>query len=144
MVAQGEASDPGRARRLDLRLEAKPESMSMVRRALERMDLPSVLLDDAKLLATELVTNSIRHSGLRPGQLVHLTAHWSGRRLRITVRDRADSAAPTPVVGSISPSPGAESGWGLFLMDRIATRWGTGLDGGAGYWFELDPPTERA
>jgi anti-sigma regulatory factor (Ser/Thr protein kinase) len=144
MVEREEASGrPDRARRLDLCVEARPENVSRVRRALERLDIPMALMDDAKLLATELVTNSIPHSGLRPDQVVHLTAHWSGRTLRVIVRDRANGAGPPAVAGSIRPSPGAESGWGLFFfLDRIATRWGT--DGRAGYWFELDPPTERA
>ena len=34
-----------------------------------------------------------------------------------------------------SSSSGAASGWGLFLVDRLASRWGTDE---AGYWFELD------
>jgi hypothetical protein len=34
--------------------------------------------------------------------------------------------------------PGAESGWGLYLVDQIASHWET-LDDeeGGGYWFEL-------
>jgi len=42
------------------------------------------------------------------------------------------------IAGSIRPDPGAESGWGLFIVNQLATRWGAIHDGGAGYWFELD------
>jgi len=101
--------------------------------------MPAALLEDAKLLASELMTNSIRHSGLGTDELVHVTANWTGRVLRVIVQDRTGYPAPSPVVGAIRPSPGAESGWGLYLVDRIASRWGTSLDGGAGYWFELEP-----
>jgi anti-sigma regulatory factor (Ser/Thr protein kinase) len=135
-----EAPDLEKGLRLDLRLEARPENVSDVRRALELLDMPASLLDDAKLLASELVSNSIRHSGLRPDQFLHFRAYWSGRALRVSVRDRAEGAEPSTVVGSIRPSPGAESGWGLYLVDRIASRWGTKFDGGPGYWFELEPP----
>ncbi len=142
MAGPGEALSPERGRRLDLQLEARPENVSGVRRALERLDMPASLLDDAKLLGTELVTNSIRHAGLRPDKFVHLRAEWFGRTLRVTVWDRPDSTRPAPVVGSIRPSPGAESGWGLYLVERLASRWGTGFDGGPGFWFELEAPAQ--
>jgi len=49
------------------------------------------------------------------------------------------------IAGSIRPAPGAESGWGLFIVNRLATRWGAIHDGAPGYWFELDgsPPAGR-
>jgi anti-sigma regulatory factor (Ser/Thr protein kinase) len=106
-----------------------------VRRALGTLAISSELLDDARLLVSELVGNSIRHSGLRPDEYVHIDAIWSGARLRVTVHDRPRPSDPRPVAGSIRPPPGAASGWGLFLVDRLASRWGTDE---AGYWFELD------
>src|SRR5205823_5327739 len=142
MVAPDGQPSSDHPRYLELILEARMENIPAIRRALERLDMPTALLDDAKLLATELLTNSIRHSGLRPDEVIHLTAQWSGTTLRITVRDRARSAEPPPIVGSIRPSPGAESGWGLYLVDRIASRWGITFEGGTSYWLELEPPTE--
>ena len=104
MVAPDGHPSSDHPRYLELILEARTENIPAIRRALERLDMPTALLDDAKLLATELLTNSIRHSGLRPDEVIHLTAQWSGTTLRITVRDRARSAEPPPVVGSIRPS----------------------------------------
>jgi anti-sigma regulatory factor (Ser/Thr protein kinase) len=106
-----------------------------VREALGDLGLPSAVLADARLLVNELVTNSIRHSGLGPEDQIRIRAEWSGSRLRIDVYDRAGSRAPTAVVGSIRPSPGAQSGWGLYLLDRVAQRWGV-VSGR--YWFELE------
>ena len=40
-----------------------------------------------------------------------------------------------PLAGSIRPAPGSESGWGLYLVDHIASRWGS-MPGR--YWFQLD------
>jgi anti-sigma regulatory factor (Ser/Thr protein kinase) len=127
------AAEP--SRRLDLRVKASSESLTHVRRSLESLAIPPELLDDAKVLVSELVGNSVRHSGLRADEFVRVIAEWSGVRLRVAVHDRPRDPASPPVVGAIRPRPGAESGWGLFIVDRLASRWGTDS---AGYWFELD------
>jgi anti-sigma regulatory factor (Ser/Thr protein kinase) len=106
-----------------------------VRKGIRDLGLPPPLLENAVLLVNELVTNSIRHAGLGPEEQIRIRADWSGRRLRVDVYDRPETAAPSRVAGSIRPSPGAESGWGLYLIDRLATRWGTGP---GRYWFELE------
>src|SRR5438105_4975173 len=128
-VSLPEASrSPTSVRTLDLRVSAVPESVSIVRRGIDTLGLPEGLRGDAKLLATELVTNSIRHSGLPAGEKIRVSADWSGSRLRFTVRDRPRPAV-TGVVGSIRPVPGAESGWGRYLVDRIASPRGTAAGG---------------
>jgi anti-sigma regulatory factor (Ser/Thr protein kinase) len=109
--------------------------LSRVRKGIKDLELPPPLLEDAVLLVNELVTNSIRHAGLGPEEQIRIRADWSGRRLRVDVYDRAETGAPPRVAGSIRPSPGAESGWGLYLIDRLASRWGTGP---GRYWFELE------
>jgi anti-sigma regulatory factor (Ser/Thr protein kinase) len=123
--------------RLGLEVQARPQSVAAVRRWLEGMGLPDDLLFEAKLLASELVTNSIRHAKLGPGDPIHLMATWSGDSFRVLVRGGPLPAGTHQVVGSIRPAPDAQSGWGLYLIDRIATRWGTNLGGRPGYWFEL-------
>jgi anti-sigma regulatory factor (Ser/Thr protein kinase) len=127
-------SAPRGGRRLELRIRAAPKEVSHVRKALGDLGLPLPLQDDACLLVSELVTNSIQHSGLSPHDRVRIRADWSGTRLRVDVYDRA-SAIPQGVAGSIRPPPGAESGWGLYLVDRVASRWGT-VPGR--HWFELE------
>jgi anti-sigma regulatory factor (Ser/Thr protein kinase) len=124
-------------------LPAVPESVSRIRRAVADLKLDPPLLDTVRLLVTELVTNSIRHSGIRPDECIRVTASWSGTRLRIVVQDRR-TAAPSSVAGTIRPAPGAESGWGLYLVDRLASRWGTASGEEAGYWFELEAAGRRA
>ena len=130
-------------RRLDLRVRASREEVGGVRHALESLGLPAVMLDDAALLVSELVSNSIRHSGLRPEDEIRITADLSDqRRLRVMVRDRPAGQPRPPVSMSIRPPPGAESGWGLYLVDQVASHWGTIDDGeGGGYWFELRTET---
>jgi anti-sigma regulatory factor (Ser/Thr protein kinase) len=130
-------------RSLRLRFPALPENLGLIRRALEGMGLPGQVQEDAVLLTIELVTNSIRHAGLGPGDHVDVAAAWSGTVLRVIVRDSGSGGPPADIVaGSIRPSPGAQSGWGLYLVDRLSTRWGTNRGGMAGFWFELEQPRQ--
>ncbi|MDX6554434.1 MAG: hypothetical protein QOD86_629, partial [Miltoncostaeaceae bacterium] len=48
---------PPRRRGVDIRLSASAEAPAAARRALERAGVPDDLLEDAKLLVSELVTN---------------------------------------------------------------------------------------
>jgi len=128
-------------RPLRMRFPARAENLGQIRRALEGIGLPKRMLWDAMLLTNELVTNSIRHADLGPDDTVDVTATWSGTRLRVVVRDSGSGDLPEGFVdGSIRPSPGAQSGWGLYLVDKLASRWGTSLGGSAGFWFELEEP----
>ena len=137
-----EHASPGSERHrqpLKLRFPALPENLGLFRRALDAMELPPHVREDAALLTTELVSNSIRHAGLGPDDHVEVTAEWTGRVLRVIVRDSGSGTLPAGIVaGSIRPSPGGQSGWGLYLVDRLSTRWGTNLGGANGFWFELE------
>jgi anti-sigma regulatory factor (Ser/Thr protein kinase) len=124
---------PDTPRRLDASVRATPLAAWQARRALRRLALPPPLGDDAELLVSELVTNSVRHAGLSPDDLIRITADWSGTWLKVAVR-AGRGVLPAPVSGSIRPAPGAESGWGLYLVNHLASRWGTAA---GGYWFEL-------
>lgn len=125
--------------RLHLSVPAKPENLHRIRHALEGLGLPDVMLRDAMLLTTELVSNSVRHAGLQPDDVIDVSIVRSGPVLRVSVRDGGSWTPPERgVTGSIRPSPGAQSGWGLYLVDKLASRWGTHGDGG--FWFELEEP----
>jgi anti-sigma regulatory factor (Ser/Thr protein kinase) len=123
---------PSTPRHLQLRLRATRKAAAQARRALRLLGLPLPLVDDAELAISELVTNSVRHAGLGAHDPIRITMDWSGARLRVHVRD---GPGPAMVSGSICPAPGAESGWGLYLVDCLASRWGTTADG---YWFEVE------
>jgi anti-sigma regulatory factor (Ser/Thr protein kinase) len=139
VVGHHRQATPDTPRRLDVRIPATPGAAAAARRALGRLALPLPLAFDAQVAVSELVTNSLRHAGLAPDELIQITADWSGTRLRVHVRDRRPGARPTGVSGAIRPAPGAQAGWGLYLLDRVASRWGTSA---SGYWFELhqQPP----
>jgi anti-sigma regulatory factor (Ser/Thr protein kinase) len=119
-------------------LDASPDAPRAARRALEQVGkrLGSALYDDLLLLVTELVTNGVRHAGVRPGDSLALLLSVSDQRLRVEVQDPGRGFVPS--IGA--PREGG-AGWGLFLVDRIADRWGVGGDRSTRVWFEIDRAT---
>jgi serine/threonine-protein kinase RsbW len=145
MGQHGAASAAGTTWRLELSVPSDLSALADVRRSFDAFRLPPGVREDAQLLVTELVSNSIRHAELRAGERIRIWAGWSGRRLKVIVRDRdCQPNQPVGIAGSIRPAPGAESGWGLFIVNQLATRWGAIHDGGPGYWFELDASRPEA
>ena len=101
--------------------------------------LPTEQLETARLLVSELVTNSVRHGPTTEGSTVGLFIGVGRDRLRVEVSD--DSA------GGARPRPPTEEegGYGLTLVAVLATRWGAGREGDRNItWFELDLPLPGA
>ncbi|WP_251696309.1 ATP-binding protein [Streptomyces sp. Vc74B-19] len=74
------------------------------------------------LIAAELTSNAVRH-GHVPGRDFHLRLTAAPEALRIEVTDTRTEQVPP---SSVHEAPGdAESGRGLLLVARLATRWGT-------------------
>ena len=115
-------------------MPAMSSMLSDVRSAFAELPLPAPLLDDARLLVSELVANSMRHARLGPNDTIRVRAEVAHGRLRVDVFDGGRAGTP-PLAGGIRPRPGAESGWGLYLVEILATRWGHGT---GRYWFELE------
>jgi anti-sigma regulatory factor (Ser/Thr protein kinase) len=125
------------SRELSLELVGGPEAGLIARHALSSLEsrVASELLDDMRLLVTELVTNSVRHSGAGPASKVDLHVSMSSEVVRIEVRDRGNGFAPRPRTDEQDKG----SGWGLYLVDRLADRWGVAAAGGiTRVWLELD------
>ena len=95
------------------------------------------LVDEALLLVTELVTNAVVHAGTE----IELRVETSTEGLHVEVVDRSPGSLPV-----IRPAPAEtrEGGRGVFLLDALATEWGTRhFGGGKSVWFRLGPPRER-
>lgn len=86
------------------------------------------------LLASELVTNAVRH-GAAP--IVLRLQHW-GANVRVEVRDGGDTFRPASVA---SWDLTAEGGRGLALVEALATSWGSTVPAdmpiGKAVWFEV-------
>ncbi|MGW9238716.1 SpoIIE family protein phosphatase [[Kitasatospora] papulosa] len=112
-----EDAAPGRARRL-------------ARRALSRWGLDD-LSDEVELLISEVVTNAIRFTA-RPVTLRLL-------RTDILRCEVGDDSPQLPRQRRARETD--EGGWGLFLVNRLARRWGaTRLSTGKVVWFEMTLP----
>ena len=121
---------------IDLHLAARPESVPHARQALD--DLAGMAsqasLEDARLLVSELVTNSIRHGHLSATQDIWLQADLDGDTLHVEVRDPGGGFEVQPrIAGKDDP----DSGWGLYLVGLLAERWGVNADGSTLVWFDI-------
>jgi anti-sigma regulatory factor (Ser/Thr protein kinase) len=117
-------------------LGATPDAATMARQALDGLTvgLPARVREDARLLVSELVTNSVRHARLTPGQEIRFRATHDATLLRVEVSDPGHGFTLQP---RTEDSP-IDSGWGLYLVGEIADRWGISSDRGTSVWFELD------
>lgn len=85
---------------------------------------------------SELVANSVRHASAAPETPVGLEVCVSAERVRVEVSDAGAGFTPR----ARTPEQTAEGGWGLFLVDRLADRWGVKGNGQTLVWLEIDRP----
>ena len=93
------------------------------------------VLDSARLLASELVTNSVLHSGVPDGgELMVRVRVWRDVcRLEVEDPGRDGVIAPRP------PDPARGGGMGLNLVRMLSERWGVvrAADGPTRVWAQL-------
>jgi anti-sigma regulatory factor (Ser/Thr protein kinase) len=121
---------------LSVRFEHGPSAASAARNALLALEerVEPQTLDDIRLLVSELVTNAVRH-GDGPGDAeVELDVTIDRSRMRVEVADPGSGFEPLPRDDEMT-RPG---GWGLYLVDRIADRWGIVRNQMNRVWFEID------
>ncbi|MGK5637314.1 ATP-binding protein [Streptomyces sp. URMC 126] len=119
----------------EIRMPSCPESTVAVRRLTQAVivchwGLSERLAEHAVLLVSELVGNAVRHTGAR-----HFGLRLARRRgwIRAEVRDPSRGLPCLVPVGELDIS-----GRGLFLVDRLADRWGVDLLArGKTTWFEM-------
>jgi anti-sigma regulatory factor (Ser/Thr protein kinase) len=126
----------GTKNRIDVEFEAGPTAAAGARNALEALDgkVDARLLGDVRLLVSELVTNSVRHSDAHSHDVVHMSVSVSETSLRVEVSDPGKGFEPKPRDADRT-RPG---GWGLYLVDQLSDRWGVGRDHLTRVWFEMD------
>ena len=98
--------------------------------------LPVETVATAQLLVSELVTNAVVH-GMGP---IGLRISRDEGMLRVEISD-VGALAALPI--RLPPDPHAETGRGLFLLNALASAWGTipaSQHGPKTTWFELTPP----
>jgi anti-sigma regulatory factor (Ser/Thr protein kinase) len=113
------------------RLTAGPEAAGAARRVLAEAvggHVDDDCLGTLRLLVSEVVTNSIRHSGTRdPLEL----ALYFNEDVLVSVTDHGKGFTPRPRVGDLDDV----GGWGLQLVEELSSHWGVHRNGSTRVWF---------
>jgi anti-sigma regulatory factor (Ser/Thr protein kinase) len=114
-------------------LDNDPRAAGQARQAiakfLDRTHLTK-LSDDAQLLASELVTNAVRHAR----GPIDVRAYVRDGFLRLEVWDRQADVSPQPRTADDD----AENGRGMDIVEKVSSRWGwRAVDGGKVVWIDL-------
>ena len=89
------------------------------------------LLDDLTLLASEVVTNAVQHSGCPQGDLLDVQTTVLDGVLRLEVTDRGTG---THMLAPRSVDPPS----GLSYLEILSDRWSSRADDSFHVWFEID------
>jgi two-component sensor histidine kinase len=89
-------------------------------------------IEDLGLLVTELVSNCVRHAALAEEQRIDVDAEPAGRVIRVEVRNPGRAE----LTNELHRPEG--TGWGLFIVTKVASRWGVSMDGTTSIWFEIE------
>jgi anti-sigma regulatory factor (Ser/Thr protein kinase) len=119
--------------KLQMRLNGGPEAAGAARGALQRLDreLEPPVVEALRLLVTELIANSVKHADALTVGLKILVGSSS---VLVEVTDEGPGFTPRKRMAGQDKT----SGWGLFLVERLADRWGVGQEGDTTrVWFEL-------
>jgi anti-sigma regulatory factor (Ser/Thr protein kinase) len=101
---------------------------------LEDSGMDQAQIQDAVLMTSELVTNGIRHARIPPDETLELQVDLTPSAIRIEVADAGGNSTPIEV----QPTANASGGWGLYLVERLADRWGAIQNAANVVWFEMD------
>ena len=114
-----------------VRLAPGPEAVGAARRAVSEVvdgRVDDECLDTLRLLVSEIVTNSVRHSRSRDALELSLCLN---DEVLVAVTDNGVGFMPEARVGPVDQS----GGWGLYLVEQLSSRWGVARNGVTRVWF---------
>ena len=97
----------------------------------ERLESP--VIDDMRLLVSELVTNCVLHGGATDDGAITVRAAVRGDRVKTEVCHDG----PSWVAPDHEPDLGSPGGLGLFLVEQMSDSWGIAENRETCVWFEL-------
>ena len=114
-------------------LNVAPTAPAEARRSLDPLNrvLPSDRVDDLRVMVSELITNSVVHSGAKGGEPIVLLVKVLPERVRVEVADRGRRFL------DVSKRRRKHHGRGLRIVDHLADRWGTERTSETKVWAEL-------
>jgi serine/threonine-protein kinase RsbW len=124
--------------RLDVRLPLgvrAPGAARIVVAACLRDRVPAPVLGDAQLVASELASNSVRHSRAEATSVVVISVALTSAMVRLQVAD----AGRGGVIAPRGPDLRAGGGMGLNLVQKLSERWGLERSAASGtrVWAQL-------
>ena len=140
-----ETSGPG-ADSIVCTVRVSPDATSVARvrhqivADLQDRDMPESLVDEAEIVASELLTNAVRHA--RPLSDGTIRVRWKirGEVVEVEVTDGGGATVPHPAPRTVWLS----SGRGLRIVRSIAHEWGVTEDrAGSVVWATLGGPSRR-
>jgi anti-sigma regulatory factor (Ser/Thr protein kinase) len=106
-----------------------------VRAQLSNVEPRASSVGDVLLVASELVTNAVRHSGCSPEDELLVRVSVRPDLLLISVQDPGRSGLDA---ARVDPGAGERpGGWGLNIVERLSRTWGTARGEGYCVWAEL-------
>lgn len=119
----------------EVRLKPTPQAPSTARRAVKETlaGASEEAVEAAVLLVSELVTNSVRHSGMSSTDSLMVRISTRPSAIRIEVADWGKGFNFEPRSTPLDQA----GGWGLPLVERLSCRWGLQQGPPTTVWFEL-------
>jgi anti-sigma regulatory factor (Ser/Thr protein kinase) len=119
---------------LRLRLPCEPSAPRRAREALAELEAIESVRDDVLLVASELATNAVMHSGCSAGEEFELSAEQRDGCVRITVRDPGHHGGEPR---RRAPDPTRPGGMGLAVVEQVARDWGSERGSWLRVWADL-------
>jgi anti-sigma regulatory factor (Ser/Thr protein kinase) len=124
---------------LDLRRDTAAPATA--RAAVERWcpDLPGgrPRQETLLLLVSEVVTNAVMHSHAPAEDPILLMASIDGEHVHVQVSDAGEGFTAPSYELSSPRERMTIGGYGLYVVDQAASRWGVERNGGTRVWFEM-------
>lgn len=121
---------------LELELKRDRQAPSIARAAASgrcyRLELSAHLCETLVLLVSEVVSNAVLHSSAPADTPIMFTTSVTEDAVRVTVTDTGDGFVPQPRKPGVT-----QGGYGLYILEKTAPRWGVDRIGGTRVWFEL-------
>jgi len=123
------------AMRARISLDADLRAPYLARRWLRSFGMPLTQsrADAAELLVAELVTASVKHAMADGLHAINISLRAEGGVVRVDVSDPLGN-----VQAEVPALPDDVTGFGFYLVDKLADRWGATRGDAPGLWFELD------
>jgi anti-sigma regulatory factor (Ser/Thr protein kinase) len=121
---------------VELALQRNVEAPAIARAAVSALcheiNLSGSQCQTLVLLVSEVVSNAVLHSTGPADSAITVTAKATEDLVRVTVIDAGGGFIP----GERDPTR-TDGGYGLYLLEKAASRWGVDGNGPTSVWFEL-------